>query len=190
MARQPLEKRIESERFDLVPLGLWQAFRLTYPWTRDTEFMASFSGSGARRSRWRWFQEMVRPKKRKRIVYAIVPRGQTTPIGVYIISLSGYKSCRLGIGIQDRYWRGKGVAQEVRTRVLDHLFEHTDVERLYAEVAASNLPSVINCQKLGLAHVGTLHRAQCDPVSGQVHDLMIFEMFRDEWMKRKAQRGG
>lgn len=133
---------------------------------------------------------MVRPKKRKRFVYAIVPRGQTSPIGVYIMTLSGYKSCRLGIGIQDRNWRRKGVAQEVRARMLDHLFEHSDVERLYAEVAASNLPSVLNCQKIGFTHVGTLHRAQCDPVSGQVHDLLIFEMFRDEWMRRRAELHG
>ena len=189
-ARQPFDKRIESERFDLVPLNLWQAFRLTYPWTRDAEFMAGFTGSATPRSRWRWFREMIRPKKRKRVVYAIVPRGQTAPIGVYIMSLSGYKSCRLGVGIPDRNWRGKGVVREVRTRLIDHLFEHSGVDRLYAEVASTNLPSVFNCRNMGFAHVGTLHRAQCDPVSGQVHDLMMFEMFRDDWMRRKAERHG
>ncbi|MBL8578056.1 MAG: GNAT family N-acetyltransferase [Mesorhizobium sp.] len=184
------EARIETERFDLVPLNVWQAFRLTYPWTRDTEFITSFSGSGAPRSRWRWFREMVRPKKRKRFVHAIVPRGQTVAIGIHIMSLSGYRSCRFGIGIHDRSWRRKGVAREVRTRMIDHLFENSGVERLYAEVAASNLPSVFNCQKLGFANVGTLHRAQCDPATGQVHDMLIFEMFREEWVRRKAERNG
>ncbi|MBL8578057.1 MAG: GNAT family N-acetyltransferase [Mesorhizobium sp.] len=190
MGRHALRARIESERFDLVPLNVWQTFRLTYPWTRDAEFIASFSGSGAPRSPRKWYREMIRPNNKTRFVHGIVPRGESAPIGVHSMSIYGYRSCRLGIGIQDRSWWGKGVVQEVRTRLIDHVFEHSDVERLHAQVVGRNLPSVFNYQKLGFAHVGTMHRSKFDPVTGQVHDMLIFEIFRDEWMKRKAERRG
>jgi len=190
VGRQALRERIESERFDLVPLNRWQAFRLTYPWTRDIEFVTSFTGSGATRSLRGWYREMIRANKRKRFIHAIVPRGGSVPIGIHTMSMYGYRSCRLGIGIQDRSWWGKGVVQEVRARLIDHIFEHSDVERLHAEVVGRNLPSVFNYQKLGFAHVGTMHRSKSDPVTGQVHDMLIFEMFRDEWMRRKAERNG
>jgi RimJ/RimL family protein N-acetyltransferase len=181
---------IEFERVHLIPLNVWQAFRLTYPWTRDTEFITSYSGSGAPRSARKWYREMSRPNNRTRFVHAIVPRGETLPIGIHSMYLHGYRSCRLGIGIQDRNWWGKGVVQEVRTRLIDYVFDNSDVERLDAHVVARNLPSVFNYQRLGFAHVGTLHRVKQDAATGQVHDMLIFEMLRDDWMRRKEERNG
>ena len=190
MGREALRTRIESERFLLVPLNRWQAFRLTYPWTRDTEFISSFTGSGAPRSPRNWYREMVRPNSRTRFVHAIVPRGESAPIGIHTMTLHGYKSCRLGIGIQDRNWWGKDVVREVRTRLINHIFERSDVQRLDAQVAGRNLPSVFNYQRLGFSHVGTMHRTKHDPATGQVHDMLIFEMLRDDWMRRKVERNG
>lgn len=186
MGRAALQAPIESERFRLVPLGRWQAFRLTYAWTKDSAFMSSYCGSGEPRSPWKWYREMIRPNNRTRFVHAIVPHGQTDPIGVHIAAMRPYRSCLLAVGIHDRGWWGKGVVQEVRTRVIDHLLEHTDVERLHAMVVARNFPSIFNYRKLGFAHVGTLHRCRIDKATGDVQDMLIFEMFREEWMARKA----
>ena len=66
------------------------------------------------------------------------------------------------------------------------MFEHSDVERLYAQVVARNFPSIFNYRKLGFAHVGTLHRCRIDKANGQVQDMLIFEMFREQWMARDA----
>ena len=186
MGLAELRAPIESARFRLVPLSRWQAFRLTYGWTKDSAFMSSYSGSGERRSPWKWYREMVRPNNRTRFVHAIVPRGETRPIGVHTITMRPYRSCLLAVGIYDRDWWGKGVVQEARARVIDHVFEHSGVERLYAQVVARNFPSIFNYRKLGFAHVGTLHRCRLDKATGEVQDMLIFEMFRDQWMARKA----
>ena len=186
MGLAELQAPIESERFRLVPLGRWQAFRLTYGWTKDSAFMSSYCGSGERRSAWKWYREMIRPNNRTKFVHAIVPRGQREPIGVHIVAMRPYRSCLLAVGLHDRDWWGRSVVQEVRTRVIDHIFEHSDVERLYGQVMARNFSSIFNYRQLGFAHVGTLHRLRLDKATGEVQDMLIFEMFREQWMARKA----
>ena len=187
MTKGSLNQTIESQRFRLVPLNKWQAFRITYPWTKDSEFISSYSGSGHSRKRWRWYREMTRPNGRKKFAFAIIPHGETKPIGIHNFVLSTYRSCFLAVSIADRSWWGKGVVQEVRTRLIDHVFEHTDTERLHAQVMSRNFPSIFNYRKHGFTHVGTLHRVKIDAATGEIHDALLFEMFRDEWMARKAE---
>ena len=86
-------------------------------------------------------------------------------------------------------WWGKGVVEEVRTRVIDHFFEHGPVDRFAAAVNARNLPSVFNYRKLGYRHVGTLHRVNADPVTGEVFDMVLFELFREDWDQRPRTPG-
>jgi RimJ/RimL family protein N-acetyltransferase len=189
MGADALASAIESERFRLEPRGRWRAFRETYPWSQDSAFMSSYCGSGERRSPWKWYREMIRPNNRTKFAHAIIPRGGTAPIGVHFAAIRPYRSCFLAIGIHDRAWWGKGVVQEVRGRIIDHILAHSDVERLYAQVVARNLPSVFNYRKFGFTHVGTLHRSCRDPATGEVHDMLIFEMFRDEWLARRERAG-
>ncbi len=190
MGRSALAAVIESERFRLEPRGRFRVFRDTYPWCRDSAFMSSYSGSGEHRSPWKWYREMIRPNNRTKFAHAIVPRGGTKPIGYHFSIIRPYRTCFLAIGIQDRAWWGKGVVQEVRGRIVDHIFDHSDVERLQAQVVARNFPSVFNYRKFGFSHVGTLHRCRRDAVTGEVHDMLIFEMLRDEWLARRGDADG
>ena len=52
-------------------------------------------------------------------------------------------------------------------------------------VQARNAASVFNYKKLGFKHVGTLHQAQCDPVSGELFDMLVFELLRADWEKQR-----
>ena len=186
MRKTGLQAPFESERFRLVPLNKWQVFRLTYPWTKDSAFMSDYIGSGERRTRWKWYRSMMKPNNRTKFCHAIFPHGESKPIGVHHTVIHPYKSCLLAVGIPARDWWGKGVVHEVRSRVIDHVFEHTDVERLSSQVNARNFPSIFNYRKHGFTHVGTVHRVNQDKVTGAIHDMLIFEMFRDEWMARQA----
>ena len=176
-----LAQALETERFILQPLTRWQAFRLTYPWTRDAELIRTLTHSGAPRTRWKWFREMDRPNNRKKFSYAIIPHGTNEPIGMHTVVLSGYKSARMAVAIHDREWWGKDVVLEVRAKLINHFFDKGGLERFFGSVLARNIPSVFNYRKLGFKHVGTLRRMQQDPVSGEVFDLCMFELFRDEW---------
>ncbi|MEP2944078.1 MAG: GNAT family protein [Hyphomicrobiales bacterium] len=187
MSKTGLKAPFESERFRLVPLNKWQAFRLTHPWTSDSAFMSDYAGSGESVSRWRWYRRMLRPNNKNKFCHAIIPHGETKPIGVHNIVIHPYKSCLLAVGIPDRDWWGKGVVHEVRGRVIEHVFEHSDVDRIYSQVNARNFPSIFNYRKHGFTYVGTMHRVKQDKVTGAIHDILIFEMFREEWMEKKAK---
>lgn len=181
-----LGNTIVTERFRLQPISRWRAFQISYAWTKDAELIRSYTGSAAPRSPWKWYREMVRPNNRTKFAHAIVPHGQKHPIGLHFIEMRPYRSAYLAIAISDRDWWGKNAVQEVRASIIAHLFANAPVDRLCTYVRSRNFPSIFNNRKLGFSHVGTLHRAKQDPVSGEVHDFLIFELFRDEW----EQRGG
>ena len=83
--------------------------------------------------------------------------------------------------IRDSAWWGQDVVVEVRARLMNHFFRNGGVERFFGAATARNVASVYTYQRLGYAHVGTLHRTRQDPVTGEVADLLHFEMFRDRW---------
>lgn len=174
---------VATERFVLEPLGPWRAFRLSFPWTRDAELMRTYTQSSARRSAWKWFREMARPNGRTRFAHAIRPHGAEAPIGIHFVRIKPHRSAYLSVIVADRAWWGKRVVEEVRAALIDHILAHAPVDRISAQVEARNFPSVFNYRKLGFAHVGTLHRAKADPATGEVYDLLIFELMRENWKK-------
>ena len=185
--RSDLNRELETERFRLIPLNRWQVFRISYPWTKDAELMRNATHSAAPRSPLRWYREMPRPDRRKRFAFAIVPKDQDRPIGIHSLRLGGYRSATFFVVIQDRNWWGKDVVYEVHCKLIDHFIAHGSIERFWAPIAARNFSSAFNYQKLGFQHVGTLHRSKSDPVTGEVFDILMFELMSDDWERRNKE---
>ena len=185
----PLARTLETERFVLDPVNRLTAFAISYPWTKDSELIGDFTGSTAPRTRRKWYREMARPNNRTKFCHAIYPKGTSLPIGMHMTALRGYRSAETSVAIHDRAWWGKGVVAEVRAHIIGHFFEHGPVDRFAAAVNARNLPSVFNYRKLGFRHVGTLHRAKSNPVTGEVFDMVLFELFREDWEQNRKTPG-
>ena len=49
----------------------------------------------------------------------------------------------------------------------------------------TNVTALLFYKKLGFKHVGTLHQAQRDPVSGELFDMLVFELLRADWEKQR-----
>ena len=133
---------------------------------------------------WRWLRKMVWVNGRSKFSHAIVPKDGGKPIGIHGMTLQKHRSATLVIAVHDREWWGKKAVAEVRQAVIDHAFKEKVVDRFCCTVTARNAASVFNYKKLGFKHVGTLHQAQCDPVSGEIFDTLIFEMLRSDWEKQ------
>jgi RimJ/RimL family protein N-acetyltransferase len=183
----PMLDHLETERFILKPLGRFEAYRIgRRNWNHDPEIMRNLVHSAKPLDPWRWLRKMVWVNGRSKFSHAIVPRDGGEPIGIHGLTLQKYRSATLVVAVHDRNWWGKKVVAEVRQAVIDHAFEREVVDRLCSTVTARNTASVFNYRKLGFKHVGTLHRAQRDPVSGEVFDTLIFEMLRSDWEKRRG----
>ncbi len=189
MKETPLTRALESERFVLDSVNRLTAFAISYPWTKDPELIGDFTCSSAPRTRRKWYREMTRPNNRTKFCHAIYPKGESKPIGMHMTVLRGHRSADTSVAIHDRAWWGKGVVAEVRARIIDHFFEYGPVDRFCGAVNARNLPSVFNYRKLGYRHVGTLHRSKSDPVTGDVFDMIVFELFREDWDQGRMAPG-
>jgi RimJ/RimL family protein N-acetyltransferase len=182
----PMLQLLETERFVLRPLGRVEAYRIGHRnWNHDQEIMRNLVYSPKPLNPWRWFKKMVWVNGRTKFSHAIVPKDGGQPIGIHGITLQKYRSATMVVAVHDRHWWGKKVVSEVRSAVVDHAFEEKVVDRLCCTVAARNTASVFNYKRLGFKHVGTLHQAQCDPVSGELFDTLIFELLRADWEKQR-----
>jgi RimJ/RimL family protein N-acetyltransferase len=181
----PMLRPIETERFALRPLGRMEAFRIGRGnWNHDPEIMRNLIHSGKPLGLWRWLRKMVWVNGRSKFSHAIVPKGSARPIGIHGMTLQKHRSATMVVAVHEREWWGKKVVAEIRSVVIDHAFENSVVDRFCCTVNARNAASVFNYKKLGFKHVGTLHEAQYDPVSGALFDMLIFELLRADWEKR------
>ena len=184
--RNPMLQLLETERFMLRPLGRLEAYRIGRGnWNHDPEIMRNLIHSSKPLDPWRWLRKMVWVNRRTKFSHAIVPKDGGEPIGIHGMTLQKYRSATMVVAVHDRSWGGKKVVAEVRRAVVDHAFENKVVDRLCCTVTARNTASVFNYKKLGFKHVGTLHQAQCDPVSGELFDTVIFELLSADWEKQR-----
>jgi len=188
----PLLQPLETERFVLRPLGRLEAYRIGRGnWNHDPEIMRNLVHSPKPLNPWRWLRKMVWVNGRSKFSYAIIPKEGGAPIGIHGMTLQKYRSATLIVAVHDRGWWGKKVVAEVRRTIVDHAFESKAIDRICSTVQARNTASVFNYKKLGFKHVGTLHNAQCDPVSGELFDTLVFELLRADWEKqRKGVQNG
>ncbi|PWW01720.1 RimJ/RimL family protein N-acetyltransferase [Hoeflea marina] len=172
---------LETARFILRPLGYIEAFRLTASWRNDPEVLIALFQSLKPRSLRKWMRSPLLPRPKVRFAYAIIDRESGRSIGVHTVALSGYRSAYFTVAVSDRDWWGKGAVLETRATLINHFIRHAGTERFFGMVHGRNLSSIFNYQRLGFSHVGSWHRHKQDPVSGEIFDVVLFELFREQW---------
>lgn len=172
---------LETERFVLEPMGYFQTLRVTNCWRRDPEILTAFYQSPKPRSLRKWMRSGLLPNNQTRFAFAIIPKGTDQPIGVEIVWLSGYRSASNMIALHKHKWRGKGVVFEIRAKIINHIFRSGDVDRFFSTVEGRNAASIFNYKRLGFNHVGTWHRHCRNPITGDVSDLVCFELLKENW---------
>ena len=177
----PLRGTFETARFTLRSLNMLEAFQITNSWRKDPDILKGLFQSSRPKNLYQWYLGGPIPRSPKRFVYSITPKGSSQPIGVNTFKLSGYRSAFGSIALHDRSWWGRDVVVEARAELMNQFFRHTNVERFYGVVDARNVSSIFSYRKLGFSHNGTWHRCRQDPSTGEVFDLVTFEIFLDQW---------
>lgn len=180
MSAPALLRPLATERFLLEPLGRWRSFQESRLWLEDPEILRNYTGSAERPSLRRWWRKGPRANGRTRFVHAIRPHGGPI-VGLHLMDLKPWRSADLAVVIHDRAWWGQDVVREARGALIAHALEHGAAERFSGYVNARNFASIFNYRRLGFRHAGTLRRMRADPIGGEVHDLLIFELLREDW---------
>lgn len=93
-------------------------------------------------------------------------------------------------GLEVGYWTrvdqgGRGIAREASCAMIRVGFEVAGVERIEIHCAPDNQASAAIPERLGFTHETTLRRRAPD-TEGEVHDLMIWTLFREQYPESPA----
>ncbi len=192
MSWQPGEPvTLETERFRLRSLEEADASERYLGWLEDPE-VAQFLNARHDETSTESLRAFIRRHDNRRdFLLGIFARDG----GLHIGNCSAQcnltdRTARLGVLIGDRgYWgRGRGAVAEARTAFLDFLFGPLGMEKAYGPVYARNIPAIFNYKLLGFGHEATLRsHVVCQ---GERMDVLIFAMFRDDWLARREHTRG
>jgi RimJ/RimL family protein N-acetyltransferase len=93
------------------------------------------------------------------IVKAIDVRSQLVgTIGATPGEFESQRSAEIGYWVAEEYW-GKGIATEAINKIVNHIFQNTEIVRLYAPVFSPNKASVRVLEKCGFKIEGVHQKA-------------------------------
>lgn len=96
-------------------------------------------------------------------------------IGVYRCDNIHCRTAEMGYWIGEEHW-GNGYGRRAVTQVCKHIFEHTDIIRIFAEPFAHNIASCRILEKAGFRFEGTLHSNAIK--NGQVLDMKMYALIK------------
>ncbi|MBI4186852.1 MAG: GNAT family N-acetyltransferase [Chloroflexi bacterium] len=91
------------------------------------------------------------------------------------------RAAELGVTIGNRDYWGKGYGTDAVTALVNYVFRHTRLNRLYLRTLESNLRAQVSFGKCGFVPYGHMER--------DGYCFILMEMYRKEWEERQTQRG-
>lgn len=79
--------------------------------------------------------------------------------------------------------QGRGLGTAAVTELVSHVFEQTDLRRLFALISEDNRASRGLAEKLGFVHEGTLRSHFV--IRGKPADQCVYGLLRKEWKRRR-----
>jgi RimJ/RimL family protein N-acetyltransferase len=139
------------------------------------------------------FERYISGSQRQRaagqgVCFAIVHRGEDTPIGViHVRPLGpGFGTADWGFAVGSEFW-GSGIFAEAAELVLDFTFDVLGAQRLEARAALCNGRGNGALKKLGAEREGVLRHAFFR--NGDYLDQVLWSILREDWRKRRQDKG-
>lgn len=138
---------------------------LPYPYTqRDAE---------------EYIASMLSADENKTFAFAITVDGRAIgSIGVFRQDNIHFRTAELGYYISEQFW-GKGICTDAVKQVCAHVFEHSDIIRIYAEPFAHNTASCRVLEKAGFQFEGVLRKNAVK--NGKVIDMKLYSVLSDSY---------
>lgn len=126
----------------------------------------------------------------RRCLVGLFEKRRKTLIGFFMLDLDrAHRVATFNVLIGDRAWWGKGIVNEARAALLDHVFGQCDMEKACGGPLARNFPAVLNYKAQGWRHEGTLRGHRLSLLDGRRLDQFQFGLLRSDWRKTRARKG-
>lgn len=96
-------------------------------------------------------------------------------IGVFRKDNIHFRTAEMGYYVAEPFW-GKGLGTSAVKQVCHHIFEHTDIIRIFAEPFAYNIASCRILEKSGFEYEGTLRSNAVK--NGKVLDMKMYAVIK------------
>lgn len=97
-------------------------------------------------------------------------------IGVFRQENIHFRTAELGYYVAEPFW-GRGICTGAVKRACDHVFEHSDIIRIYAEPFAHNTASCRVLEKAGFQLEGVLRNNAVK--NGKIIDMRLYSILKD-----------
>jgi RimJ/RimL family protein N-acetyltransferase len=179
---------LKTDRFDLRSVTPSDASDRWLGWAKDPAIMGPLNMPVSAMRREELAAHIASVDNQTRFLIGIFDKADSAQIGFFMIDVDvmhRYAIFNAAIGEKD--WWGKGVVNETRAALLDHLFETRGIEKAIGLPLARNFPALFNYKAQGWRHEGTL-RGQCLSLTdGSRLDQYQFGLLRKDWRKLRAK---
>ncbi len=188
-----LPEEIETERFILRPPGVADAPHLFAAYTQDpevTKYLLWTPHEDVTETE-AFMQLCIEHWEKARACeglqgtypYVIAPReGSEHPIGMIDAYVTHPHRATLGYVLAKAHWGG-GVMTEAVSALIDALFAHPQMWRVWATCDVDNTGSARVMARAGMTREGRLRRYMVHPnVSDIPRDSFVYAITRDDWM--------
>lgn len=125
-----------------------------------------------------YISAMLSADENETFAFAIIVDGKVVgSIGVFRQGNIHRQTGELGYYIAEECW-GRGVMTEAVRQICQHVFDKSDIIRIYAEPFASNTASCRVLEKAGFQCEGTLRSNAVK--NGEVLDMMMYSLLKTE----------
>ena len=157
-------------------------YKTSFVWRNDPEMQDMIGGHkyfvSSDRER-QWVEDMIRSNDKTVLAICLVENDKY--IGNVMLQAIDWinRSARIPIFIGDKEERGKGYATEARMLMHKFAFEERGLERIWAEVLETNIPSLRLHEKCGYKKVGLLRNSVFK--NGRYYNQVVLDVLKEEF---------
>lgn len=179
---------IETESYFVRSLTPSDADETYTSWWNDAEIQKGFNNTPRNWDTVRAAQHISTFDNRNRFHLGIFTKKNGKIIGYFAILLEkGGEVASTNVCIGEKEYWGKGVASEIREKVLDFIFGPLGLIKVEGKILGRNLSSIAIYKGLGFKPEGVL-RKHINAVDGGRADIFLFGLLKEEWEEMKKKR--
>ena len=124
-----------------------------------------------------FIQDMLAADSTKTFAFAIINDENKAigSIGAFRCENIHRQTAEMGYYLAEEYW-GKGIATEAVKQLADHVFNQTDIMRIFAEPFSTNRGSYRVLEKSGFQFEGTLRKNAVK--NGEIKDMQMYALIK------------
>lgn len=124
-----------------------------------------------------FIQDMLAADSTKTFAFAIINDENKAigSIGAFRCENIHRQTGEMGYYLAEEYW-GKGIATEAVKQLTDHVFNQTDIMRIFAEPFSTNRGSCRVLEKSGFQFEGTLRKNAVK--NGEIKDMQMYALIK------------